>query len=91
MNPIVVIIAAALFFIGAFFILYRIMFGPSVLDRITASDAMLGTLMCLLGFEMVLNKHTYTLPVMLAIAVFAMLSAVAVARFIRKKDPNDER
>ncbi|MGB3413140.1 MAG: monovalent cation/H+ antiporter complex subunit F [Microbacteriaceae bacterium] len=91
MSDIVIYIAGGMFFLGAVLALFRIIRGPSVLDRVTASDALLGTVLCVLGFEMVLSDHTFTLSIMLAISVFAMLSAVSIARYIRKKESGDER
>lgn len=83
MNSWVVVVAVILFGVGVLAALIRAILGSSVLDRITASDAIMGAMLCLLGFEMVLNKHTQTLPVMIVISMFAMLGTVSVARYIR--------
>jgi monovalent cation/proton antiporter MnhG/PhaG subunit len=38
--------------------LWRIVFGPSILDRAVASDVLLTLVMCALGADMVINHHT---------------------------------
>jgi multicomponent Na+:H+ antiporter subunit F len=69
--------------------LYRIVRGPSILDRMIASDMLLTTIMCALGAEMVYHHHTRSLPVMLVIAATAILAAVVVARYVtRRGDPS---
>ncbi|ARJ06967.1 sodium:proton antiporter [Humibacter sp. BT305] len=83
---IVVIIAAVLFGAAAIGALYRIIKGPSALDRIIASDVLVATVMCALGAEMAINKHTDTLPVLLGLAIFTVVGSVSIARFMATKD-----
>ncbi|MCS5497654.1 monovalent cation/H+ antiporter complex subunit F [Cnuibacter physcomitrellae] len=83
---IVVIIAAVLFGAAAIGALYRIIKGPSALDRIIASDVLVATVMCALGAEMAVNKHTDTLPVLLGLAIFTVVGSVSIARFMATKD-----
>lgn len=84
MNPIVLFIAGGFLAFGVLASVVRMMKGPSVLDRATASDTILGAIICVIGLEMVINKHTYTLPVLLAISAFAMLGTVSIAKFIHR-------
>lgn len=83
---IVAVIAAVLFGAGALCAVYRIVRGPSVLDRVIASDVLVATLMCAIGAEMAFNRHTNTLPVLLVLALFAVLGSLSVARFLPKQD-----
>jgi multicomponent Na+:H+ antiporter subunit F len=83
---IVVIIAGLLMGVGAFGAIWRIIKGPSALDRIIASDVLVATVMCALGAEMAVNGHTDTLPVMLGLALFGIVGSVSVARFISTRD-----
>jgi multicomponent Na+:H+ antiporter subunit F len=76
----------ALFSLGAVLALYRVVAGPSILDRMIASDVLLTTLMLIVGSEMVYNGHTRTIPVMLVLAATAMFATVAVARYVSKQD-----
>jgi multicomponent Na+:H+ antiporter subunit F len=86
MMQIVFYVAGAIFAVAALFALYRIVRGPSILDRMVAADMLLSTLICVLGAEMVYNGHTRTLPVMLVLALFAFVGSVSVARFASKQD-----
>jgi len=82
-------IAGSLFFATALLALYRVIAGPSIVDRIIASDVLLTTLILVVGAEMVANQHTRTIPLMVVLAATAILGTVSVARFITR--PNDAR
>ncbi|MCU1407882.1 MAG: putative Na(+)/H(+) antiporter subunit [Glaciihabitans sp.] len=75
-----------MFTIAAGLALYRIVRGPSILDRMIASDVLLTTLMLVVGAEMVYNGHTRTIPVMLVLASTAVFATVSVARYVSKQD-----
>lgn len=83
---IVAVIAGALFGVAALCALYRIVRGPTVLDRVIASDVLVATVICALGAEMAFNDHTDTLPVLLVLALFAVLGSLSVARFLPVRD-----
>ncbi|UCR90630.1 sodium:proton antiporter [Mycetocola spongiae] len=75
-------IIVAMFGASALCAVYRILTGPTLLDRVVASDVLVATIMCSLGAEMAINRHTNTLPVMLVLAMFAIVGSVSVARFM---------
>nr|WP_091186589.1 monovalent cation/H+ antiporter complex subunit F [Microbacterium humi] len=79
-------IAIVLFGAGALVALYRVVRGPSLLDRVIATDVLLVTVMCGLGAEMAINRHTTTLPLLLVLAAFAFIGSVSVARFMGGRD-----
>ncbi|WP_174844548.1 MULTISPECIES: monovalent cation/H+ antiporter complex subunit F [Cryobacterium] len=83
---IVAVLASIMFGIAALLSVYRIVIGPSVLDRVIASDVLVATIICALGAEMALNRHTDTLPVLLVLALFAVLGSLSVARFLPGRD-----
>lgn len=83
---IAVLIVGVLFSAGGVAALYRVIRGPSLLDRVIASDVFVVTIMCVLGAEMAFNQHTETLPVLLVLAAFAFLGSVSFARFMAKQD-----
>ncbi|TFC82631.1 sodium:proton antiporter [Cryobacterium cheniae] len=83
---IVAVIAGVLFGAGALCALYRIVRGPTVLDRVIASDVLVATVICAMGAEMAFNRHTDTLPVLLVLALFAVLGSLSVARFLPVRD-----
>lgn len=68
----------------------RIVRGPSILDRIIASDMLMSTLILVLGTEMVMNGHTRTVPIMLVLAATAVFGSIAVARYVSKQDRSSE-
>jgi multicomponent Na+:H+ antiporter subunit F len=74
------------FAIAALLTLWRIVIGPSILDRAVASDVLLTLVMCLLGAEMAINHHTRTLPVLLIIAAVGVFGSISIARFVARRD-----
>ena len=64
----------------------RIVRGPTILDRMLASDVLLTILLLLIGAEMVVNGHTRTIPLMVVLAGVAAFSTVAVARYVSQQD-----
>jgi multicomponent Na+:H+ antiporter subunit F len=74
------------FTIGALSALYRIVRGPSILDRMIASDVLITTLVLTLGAEMVFNHHTRSIPMMLVLSAIAVFATIAVARYVSKQD-----
>ncbi|QYH34713.1 sodium:proton antiporter [Salinibacterium sp. M195] len=64
--------------------LFRIIRGPSILDRMIASDMLLTTMICALGAEMIYNSHTRSLAAMFVLAGTAFLGSVVVARYVSR-------
>lgn len=88
---IVILIAGALLSIAAACAVWRIIKGPTVLDRVVATDMLLGTLMCGLGVDMIVNQHTDTLPVLIVLVLFSVLGSVSVSRFIATSGGKGDR
>ncbi len=86
MSAVLYVVAGALFAAGAAGAIVRIVRGPTILDRMLASDVLLTILLLMIGAEMVLNGHTRTIPVMLVLAGTAAFSTVAVARYVSQQD-----
>ncbi len=76
----------AVFGIAALLILWRVIVGPSILDRAVASDVLLTLVLCVLGADMAINHHTRSLPAMLIIAAVGVFGSIAIARFVARKD-----
>lgn len=81
-----VLVAGALVLLSALAAVVRIVRGPSILDRLIATDVLISCLMLGLGIEMVLNGHTRTIPLLVALAATAMFGTIAVARYVTKQD-----
>ena len=86
MIPVLFLVAGGLFAAGAVGAVIRIVRGPTILDRMLASDVLLTILLLVIGAEMVVNGHTRTIPVMLVLAGTAAFSTVAVARYVSQQD-----
>jgi multicomponent Na+:H+ antiporter subunit F len=74
------------FAVSALVTLYRIVAGPSILDRAVASDVLLTLVMCALGADMAINHHTRTLPVLLIIAAIGVFGSISIARWVARRD-----
>ncbi|WP_460775402.1 monovalent cation/H+ antiporter complex subunit F [Microbacterium sp. GXF7504] len=85
MNVLLVIVYAV-FAVAAVLTLWRIVVGPSILDRAVASDVLLTEVLCVLGTEMAINQHTRTLPVLLVIAGVGVFGSISIARFVARRD-----
>ncbi|MFH8251758.1 monovalent cation/H+ antiporter complex subunit F [Microbacterium sp. B2969] len=85
MNILVAVISVV-FAAAALVALYRIVVGPSILDRAVAADVLLTLVMCVLGAEMAINHHTRTLPVLLIIAAVGVFGSISIARWVARRD-----
>jgi multicomponent Na+:H+ antiporter subunit F len=74
------------FGVAALLTLWRIVVGPSILDRAVASDVLLTEVVCVLGAEMAINHHTRSLPVLLIIAAVGVFGSISIARFVARRD-----
>ncbi|MGO3146884.1 MAG: monovalent cation/H+ antiporter complex subunit F [Leucobacter sp.] len=63
----------------------RIARGPTILDRMIASDVLLTTVMLALGADMVVRGHTDSVPLMTAIAATATFATIVVARYVKRR------
>ncbi len=78
------IIAGVIATVAVLIVLVRLITGPTLIDRLIASDVMLTTLILVIGAEMVISGHTRSIPLMVVLAATAILGSVAVARFITR-------
>lgn len=69
-------------------VLYRVIKGPGMLDRVVAVDILVTVLVAAVGLEAAWNRHTYTLPVLVVLAMVGFLSSSTVARF-SARDPEE--
>lgn len=88
MNTLLVIVYTV-FGVAGLLTMWRIVVGPSILDRVVAADVLLTLVLCMLGAEMAINHHTRSLPAMLIIAAVGVFGSISVARFVARKDPTD--
>lgn len=90
MIEVMLFIAAGIFAAAAVIAVVRAVRGPSLLDRVLASDVLVTTLLLAIGAEMVINGHNRNIVIMLAIAATAGFGTIAVARYIGQQNPDRE-
>lgn len=66
--------------------LFRIVRGPSILDRMIGTDVVLAAIMCGLGGYMALSDRTDLLPVLIVLAMLGFVGSVSVSRYVSKSD-----
>lgn len=81
-----VVAASVLLAASAIIALYRIVRGPSILDRMIATDVVLASIMCGLGGFMALSGRTDLLPVLVVLAMLGFVGSVSVSRYVSKSD-----
>ncbi|MBC9926951.1 MULTISPECIES: sodium:proton antiporter [unclassified Leucobacter] len=73
------------FTVTALCALVRIVRGPTILDRMIASDVLLTTLMLVVGVDMVLRGHTDSIAFMTALGATAVFATIVVARYVKRR------
>ena len=87
---VLLIIVYVVFAVAALLTVWRIVMGPSILDRAVASDVLLTLVMCVLGADMAINHHTRSLPVLLIIAAVGVFGSISIARFVARRDNTEQ-
>lgn len=70
--------------IAALLSVYRIVQGPTVLNRALANDVLVSTMVCALGLEAVVNRHDTTLPILITVSLLGFTATVAISRFVAR-------
>jgi multicomponent Na+:H+ antiporter subunit F len=96
-SPAVVVmgiaVALVLALLGATFALavFRIVRGPTILDRMIGSDMVLTTVLVVIAAAMVIRQDLTGIPVLVVISATSVFATVAVARAVTPSaDPSDE-
>lgn len=84
-ESILMILAAIGFTITALLTLVRIVIGPTILDRMVASDVLVTTLMIAVGADMVMRGHTDNIALMVILAATVVFGTVMVALYVRRR------
>ncbi|SSC24262.1 Na(+)/H(+) antiporter subunit F-like, partial [Klenkia terrae] len=79
---VVAIVCFALLGAGAVLILARLAMGPSLLDRVVSTDALLVTIACGIAVYCAVYRDISLEPVLLVVALLAFVGSVSVARYI---------
>ncbi|MDQ3526646.1 MAG: monovalent cation/H+ antiporter complex subunit F [Actinomycetota bacterium] len=70
--------------LSALLTLLRIVVGPSVLDRVVATDVLVSIVVCSLGAHVALNPGSSALPLLISLSLVGFMGSVAVARFVAR-------
>ncbi|NLT29073.1 MAG: sodium:proton antiporter [Propionibacterium sp.] len=81
-----IVLAGAVLLAAAVLTVIRLSKGPSSLDRIIASDVMVGIVIAGLAIEAAVNHHATTYPVMVVLSLVGFAGAVGMARFVGDRD-----
>ncbi|MDO5498723.1 MAG: monovalent cation/H+ antiporter complex subunit F [Propionibacteriaceae bacterium] len=88
-TPWIAGIVATLLFVDIMLTIIKIVRGPSVLNRALAADLLVSSLICAIGAEMVISRHSWSLPILVTLAMVAFVGTVAVARFVARDSDDD--
>jgi len=82
MMEIVLTVTAVILSLAAAGAIVRIAIGPSLLDRVLASDVLLAIIGAALCIDMAVNRHLNNLMLLVALAIIGFIGSVTVARFV---------
>jgi multicomponent Na+:H+ antiporter subunit F len=86
---VVLVITMVMLAVAAVCTVARMTMGPTLLDRAVALDVFIAVGICALAVEAAINRHTTTLPILLALSLLGFVGSVSVARFTRGSDDID--
>jgi multicomponent Na+:H+ antiporter subunit F len=91
MMQTVLAVTAAILSLAAAGAIIRIARGPSLLDRVLASDVLLAILGAALCVDMAVNRHLNNLMLLVALSIIGFIGSVTVARFVadRREQPHE--
>jgi multicomponent Na+:H+ antiporter subunit F len=90
LHGVLLALVGALLAVGAGLAVFRVVRGPTILDRMIASDVLLTTMTLVLGAVMAIQRRTDLLPVLLVLAGTAAFATIAVARSVSKHDRSED-
>ncbi len=77
----ILIISGVILLIAAVLTTFRLLDGPSSLDRLVALDTIIAVSMCGLAVWAAYSKDTTIVPAIVALALVGFIGSVSVARF----------
>jgi multicomponent Na+:H+ antiporter subunit F len=83
---VVVIAGAVMLAVAALLAVFRLIAGPSRLDRAAAYDVLIAITLVGIGMEAAYNRHTTTLPILMVVSIVGFVGSVCVARFAMRRD-----
>jgi multicomponent Na+:H+ antiporter subunit F len=83
---VVILISVAMLSVAALCVVARMAMGPTLLDRAVALDVFVAIGICALALEAAMNRHAFTLPILLVLTLLGFVGSVSVARFTHGSD-----
>ncbi|MER7167330.1 monovalent cation/H+ antiporter complex subunit F [Micromonospora sp. NPDC000207] len=84
---VVAVIVTVLLAVAGGLTMFRMLRGPSILDRAVATDVLLAVMVAGIAAEAAYSKDSTALPVLVVLAILGFIGSVSVARFaVRKND-----
>jgi multicomponent Na+:H+ antiporter subunit F len=84
MSIVAVTVAAILAAAGAL-ALVRIIRGPSILDRMVATDVLLAVIVAAIAAEAAYTRDATALPILVVLSILGITGSVSVARFATRR------
>ncbi|MFF5083202.1 monovalent cation/H+ antiporter complex subunit F [Actinoplanes sp. NPDC000266] len=78
---VIAVLVTSLLALGAVLALVRVVRGPSVLDRIVATDVLLAVIVMAIAAEAAFSRDATGLPILVVLSILGFTGAVSVARF----------
>lgn len=78
---VVLAVSGVLLIIAAILTAFRLLDGPSTLDRLVAMDTILAVAMCGLAVWAVYSRDTTLVPAIVALSLVSFVGSVSIARF----------
>lgn len=88
---IVLVIYAAVLAVAALGVVYRMVVGPTILDRAISSDALVTLVMMGMALYVAESRAAWAGPAMLSLTGLAFIGTVTFARFVAREDPLQTR
>ncbi len=81
------VIALALLVMTCFLVLYRLIIGPSLADRVTAFDVITCVVIGMFGVFAIRTNNFFYIDVVLTMGFVVFLGAIAFSYYLRKQGP----
>ncbi|WP_336714305.1 monovalent cation/H+ antiporter complex subunit F [Arthrobacter sp. USHLN218] len=86
---IVLVIVGAILTIAAAVAIFRVVKGPSILDRVMGIDVLLAIVCAGIIADMAVRKHQDNLTLVVIISLVGFIGSVAVARYVIDRRPHE--
>ncbi|MGF9660629.1 monovalent cation/H+ antiporter complex subunit F [Arthrobacter crystallopoietes] len=86
---VVLVIVGAILTIAAAVAIFRIVKGPSILDRVMGIDVLLAIVCAGIIADMAVRKHQDNMTLVVIISLVGFIGSVAVARYVIDRRPHE--